>query len=210
LGASFDCNIMCIAEKEIFIVESVFNQFKNEMLQNGCYELTPMQTDELTKKIVKDGAIGSKEPVLDRNFVGKPAYIIAKAIGLDLPALTKLLIAEVPYEHPLVKTEQLMPFTPLVRARNVNEAIDMAVEAENDYNHTASMFSTNVANLTRMARLVNTTIFVKNAPTLSGLGFNGEGHTTLTISTPTGEGITSARTFTRQRRCALIDYFRIV
>ena len=209
-GASFDCNIMCIAEKEIFVVDSVFNQFKDQMIQNGAYELTRMQTDELTRRIVKEGPVGSKEPVLDRNFVGKPAYIIAKAIGLDLPMSTKLLIADVAFEHPLVKLEQLMPFIPLVRARNVNEAIDMAVEAENAFSHTASMFSTNVASLTRMGLMINTTIFVKNAPTLAGLGFNGEGHTTLTISTPTGEGITSARTFTRQRRCALIDYFRIV
>ncbi len=210
LGASFDCNIMCIAEKEIFIVDSVFAQFKDQMVFNGCHELTRMQIDELTRRIVKDGPMGSSEPVLDRNFVGKPAHHIAKAIGLDLPASTKLLLADVSSDHPLVRLEQLMPFIPLVRTRNVDEAIELAVDAEGKCFHTASMFSKNVESLTKMALAVNTTIFVKNAPTLAGLGYHGEGHTTLTIATPTGEGVTSAKTFTRQRRCALIDYFRIV
>jgi acyl-CoA reductase-like NAD-dependent aldehyde dehydrogenase len=103
-----------------------------------------------------------------------------------------------------------MPFLPLVRVRDVNEAIDWSVKAEGGNFHTATMHSRNVANLSRMASLVNTTIFVKNGPCLAGLGYGGEGHTTLTIAGPTGEGITSPRSFTRQRRCVLVDYFRII
>jgi acyl-CoA reductase-like NAD-dependent aldehyde dehydrogenase len=210
LGASFDCNVMCIAEKEIFAVESIFHQLKEEMVFRGCYELNALQAEELTRKIFKDGGVGCAEPVLNRDFVGKPPHVIAKAIGLDLSIDTRLLIAEVSADHRLVHEEQLMPFIPLVRVKNAAEGIELSVEAERGYLHTSSMHSRNVENLSRMASMVNTTIFVKNAPTLAGLGFGGEGHTTLTIATPTGEGITSARTFTRQRRCTLADYFRIV
>lgn len=209
-GASFDCNIMCISEKEIFAVESIFNELKEEMVKNNCFELNPIQIDELTRMIVKDGGMGSHEPVLNRDFVGKTPQIIAKAIGLDVPSDTRLLIAEVHPDHSLVYLEQLMPLIPMVKVRNVREGIERSVAAEGGCLHTAAMHSKNVENLSLMASRVNTTIFVKNAPTLAGLGFEGEGHTTLTIATPTGEGITSARTYTRQRRCTLVDYFRIV
>ncbi|MDQ7822130.1 MAG: aldehyde dehydrogenase EutE [Candidatus Eremiobacteraeota bacterium] len=210
LGASFDCNVMCIAEKEVFAVESIFSPLKEEMVQKGAFELSPLQADELTKIIFKEGGVGCHEPVLNRDYVGKPPHYIAKAIGLDVPATTRLLIAEFPPDHPLVHVEQLMPFIPLVRVRNVAEGIERSVVAEGGCLHTASMHSRNIENLSEMASRINATIFVKNAPTLAGLGFGGEGHTTLTISTPTGEGVTSARTFTRQRRCVLVDYLRIV
>ena len=52
--------------------------------------------------------------------------------------------------------------------------------------------------------------FVKNAPSVAGLGFGGEGFTSFTIASPTGDGLTTARTFTRERRCTLAGYFRIV
>lgn len=210
MGASFDCNIMCIAEKEVIAVESVFRELKDEMILRGCIELTSMQMAELMKLIMKEGGTGATEPVINRDFVGKTPQVIAKAIGLDVPADTPLLIAEVSPDHSLVHTEQLMPVIPLVRVKNAREGIELAVLAERGYLHTSSMHSRDVGNLTLMAQLVNTTIFVKNAPTLAGLGFGGEGHTTLTIATPTGEGVTSARSFTRLRRCTLVDYFRII
>jgi acyl-CoA reductase-like NAD-dependent aldehyde dehydrogenase len=201
---------MCIAEKEIFAVESIFHQLKEEMIRRGSFELNALQAEDLTRQVFRDGGVGCAEPVLNRDFVGKPPHIIAKAIGLDLPHDTRLLIAEVSPDHRLVHEEQLMPFIPLVRVKNAAEGIERAVVAERGYLHTSSMHSKNVENLSKMAGAVNTTIFVKNAPTLAGLGFGGEGHTTLTIATPTGEGVTSARTFTRQRRCTFVDYFRIV
>jgi propionaldehyde dehydrogenase len=61
-----------------------------------------------------------------------------------------------------------------------------------------------------MARTMNVSIFVKNGPSFAGLGFGGEGFPSFTIAGPTGEGLTSARAFTRERRCSLVDCFRIV
>jgi aldehyde dehydrogenase len=104
----------------------------------------------------------------------------------------------------------MMPVVPLIRVANANEAIDLAVQLEGGCRHTAAMHSKNLDNLDRMANEINTSIFVKNGPCLAGLGFGGEGWTTMTISTPTGEGVTSAASFVRLRRCVLVDHFRIV
>ena len=61
----------------------------------------------------------------------------------------------------------------------------------------------------KFARLCDCTIFVKNGPCVAGLGVGGEGYTAFSIASPTGEGCVTARHFTRERRCSLIDYFRI-
>ena len=117
---------------------------------------------------------------------------------------------EVDRDHPLVWTEQMMPVMPVVKVKNADEAIDLAIRAEHGFGHTASMFSKNIDNLSRMAREINTSIFVKNGPTLAGLGYGGEGFSSFTIASPTGEGLTRPFSFTRERRCVLVDHFRII
>ena len=86
----------------------------------------------------------------------------------------------------------------------------LAVQVEHGFGHTALMFSRNIDKLSEMARRINTSIFVKNGPSFAGLGMGGEGYSSFTIASPTGEGMTTARSFTRFRRCTLIDAFRIV
>jgi propionaldehyde dehydrogenase len=142
--------------------------------------------------------------------VGKNANVILKEIGVSKPDSLRMISCEVPFEHPFVQEELLMPVVPLVRARNVDHAIELAVKAEHGFAHTATMHSKNIDNLHRMAVAVNSSIFVKNGPSCAGLGYGGEGCTTMSIASPTGEGITNALTFTRERRCVLIDSFRIV
>ena len=209
-GSSFDNNIMCTCEKEVFVVDSVFRDFKDRVLRNNCYELTPRQLDELTKVIFLPPAVGKTKPTLNTALVGLNAADIAKTIGLDLSSEVRLLIAETPEDHPLVRQEQMMPVLPLVRVRNVEIAIEQALKAEGERYHTAVMHSHNLQNLSLMARSVNANIFVKNGPNYAGLGFGGEGFTTMTIAGTTGEGCTTPKSFTRERRCSLIDHFRIV
>lgn len=203
-GASFDNNVMCIAEKECFIVNSVFDKVREKMKQHGAFEIKGEEINRLMKVVFDD------KGQVNRRWVGRDAKVILREIGIHVSDEVKLIIAEVDKNHLFVEEEMLMPVLPLVRVKDVDEAIDFAVEAEHGYFHTAMMHSHNIGNLHKMAVAINTTIFVKNGPSYSGLGFNGEGHTTLTIAGPTGEGVTSARTFTRERRCVLIDYFRIV
>lgn len=207
-GASFDNNVLCIAEKEVFVVDIAAEQLKNAMTRHGAYELNRSQLDKLMDIITvkKEG----NQLFINKKYVGKNARLILQQIGLNVNDDIRLAFAEVDESHPLVYLEQLMPVLPVVRVRNVEQAIKLAVKAEQGCGHTALMHSRNIENLSKMAKEVNTTIFVKNGPSYAGLGASGEGFTTFTIASPTGEGLTSPVTFTRQRRCVLKDQFRIV
>ncbi|MDN3016317.1 aldehyde dehydrogenase EutE [Paenibacillus sp. BSR1-1] len=206
-GASFDNNVLCTAEKEVFVVEKVANVLKSEMVKNGAIELKGFQFEKLLEKVlVKKG----DKFYPNREFIGKDANVILQAAGIQASPDVRLIIAETNRDHPLVMTEMLMPILPIVRVPDVDIAIELAVIAEKGNRHTAIMHSQNITNLTKMAQEIQATIFVKNGPSVSGLGFESEGFTTLTIAGPTGEGLTSAKTFTRQRRCVLVDGFRII
>ncbi len=204
-GASLDNNIICIVEKEIFAVDSIADRLKEAMKDQGAYELTGAQIRKVEELVVgEDGLHPSKD------WVGKHAQKIARAAGIHVPDKTRLLFAEVDQMHPFVQAELLLPVVGFVRKRNVDEAIEGALQAEHGFGHTAVMHSTNIDNLHRMARAVNTSIFVKNGPSYAGLGLDGEGYTSFTIASPTGEGLTTAVSFTRERRCVVKDSFRIV
>lgn len=207
LGASFDNNLLCLAEKEVFVSEQVANRLIDGLVREGAYLLSKEQLIKVTANcLLSDGGWH-----VNKKWVGQDAGLILEAIGVTGHRDCRLLICETPHDHPFVTVEQLMPVLPIVRCASLDQAIEWAVQAEHGNRHTASMFSQNVTNLTRFAKEIETTIFVKNAATLSGVGFQGEGFTTMTIAGPTGEGITCARSFTRQRRCVLADgSFRVI
>jgi acyl-CoA reductase-like NAD-dependent aldehyde dehydrogenase len=209
-GASFDNNVICICEKEIICVASVADRLKEEMKKNGAYELNEDQIKKITELVISEPGRPDNEGAANKKFVGKNADFIAKEIGLTVPPSTRLLLCEVGREHPLVWTEQLMPVMPLVRVKDVDTAIDLAVDCEHGFRHTAIMHSLNIAKLSKMARMMNCSIFIKNGPSYAGLGFGGAGFASFTIASPTGDGVTRARTFTRERRCTLVDYLRII
>jgi propionaldehyde dehydrogenase len=207
-GASFDNNVLCIAEKEVFVYEAVAEPLMEQMQKHGAYRISGEDIDRIVRTVLekKDGGYG-----INRNFVGRDAAVILKASGVAFTGSPRLIIAEVKEDHPFVTTEMLMPVLGIVKIKHcIENAIKVAIKAENGCRHTAMMHSQNITHLSMAAKALNTTIFVKNAPSYAGLGFGGEGFTTLTIATPTGEGVTSARTFTRQRRCVLYGNFRIV
>lgn len=206
-GASFDNNVLCIAEKEVFVVREKARELVTEMIKQGAYLLKEEELERLMPKIAqeKNGRLA-----VNRRYVGKDAGKILEAIGLKVDDRCRLAVAVTGPEHPLVYLEQLMPVLPVVPVRDVEEAIMYACEAEAGCYHTAMMHSMNVEHLSKMAKAANTSIFVKNAPSYAGLGMEGEGHATFTIASPTGEGLTSPISFTRQRRCVLKDQFRIV
>ncbi len=209
-GASFDNNIVCILEKEILAVESIADQLKAIMLQRGAVEISSWQLNRLMKAILAEDHGPGKHGVVNKAFVGKSPSVILREIGISVDEKVRLVVADTDAQHPLVWTEQLMPIMPLVRVRNADEAIDLAKAVEQGMGHTAAIHSKNLDILSRMSREINTSIFVKNGPSLAGLGFGGEGFTSFSIASPTGEGLTSARDFTRVRRCTLVDAFRIV
>jgi aldehyde dehydrogenase len=209
-GASFDNNVVCICEKEVLAVEGIADRLKQEMRANGAFELSGPQIDAVTRLVIPNPRGPRMESAPNKDMVGKDAAVIAKAAGIDVPAGTKLLLMEVGRDHPLVWSKQLMPVLPLVRMKSADEAIDFSVEVEHGFRHTAMIHSHDIEKLSRMAKVMNCSLFVKNGPCYAGLGQGGAGYTSFTIASPTGEGLTRARTFTRERRCTLVDYFRII
>lgn len=204
-GASINNNIFCTCEKEVIVVEEVADSLIKFMQETGkAYRLNPEEAQKATNLVI------TTEGKINTAYIGKDVQVILREIGIDLDEKFRLAIFDAPKDHPLVWLEQMMPIMPIVRVKDVEEGIRFAVEVEQGNRHTAMMHSTHVEHMTAFARAVQTTIFVKNGPSFAGIGLGGEGHTSFTIAGPTGEGLTSARTFTRQRRCTLVESFRII
>lgn len=206
-GASFDNNIICACEKEIISVCSITDELKAAMCRNGAVEISLEQAEAIAKVVMKNYP---QAPTPDPKWVGRNAAKIAQAAGITVPESTRLLIFEAKKDHVFAVVEQMMPILPVIRAVNAKQAIEWAVELEKGNKHTAAIHSKNIDNLTLMAYELDCSLLAKNGPALAAIGAGGEGWTTMTISTPTGEGVTNALTFTRKRRCTAVDSFRIV
>ncbi len=208
-GGAYDNNLLCIAEKEVFVVNSVFDAMMDAMKRAGAVQLNQPQIAALTAKaIVKVG--DDAHDAACKDFIGRDAAVLAQAAGVQVPAGCELLFGETDEHHPFVTVEQMMPFVPFVRARDVDHAIAMAKHYEHGFRHTAIIHSRNVRNMTKMGRIMDVTLFVKNGPCMAALGLGGEGYLSFSIAGPTGEGVTTPLTFTRERRCSMIDDLNVV
>ena len=209
-GASFDNNIVCTDEKTAIAVASIADRLVRAMAANGAYVLAEHELRRLERVIFSELGAPGKPGHVNTAWVGRDAARILAEIGVRPSVEPRLLVAEVPVEHSLVWTEQMMPVLPVVRVPDVAAAIDLAVRSEHGFRHTASIHSTNVETITRMARAMNCSIFVANGPNYSGLGEGGEGFATMSIASPSGDGMTRPRTFSRERRITVVGALRIV
>jgi aldehyde dehydrogenase len=211
-GASFDNNLLCIGEKEVFVVASVADAFIQAMRRAGAFQLDAAAIDRLTKAAFtfEGGGGGCARAHVKKDLVGKDVAVLAAAAGVHAPAGTDLLFGETDENHPFVVEEQMMPFVPVVRVRDADAAIAAAVKAEHGYRHTALIHTQNEETATRMARAMNTTLFIQNAASPASLGVGGPGFFSHTIATPTGEGVTTPLTFTRERQMIVGSALRII
>jgi aldehyde dehydrogenase len=207
-GAAYDNNLLCIGEKQVFAVEAIFDKLMSTMEHHGAYILNSAQIEALTKKAFTWDK--ENKPHVHKDYVGKDASVLAEAAGVRVPPATQILIGETKFDHPFVQEEQMMPFIPFVRVKNVDEGIDLAIESEHGYRHTAIIHSRNMDTVTKFGRRANTTLFVINGPSPAGLGLGGQGHLSYSIATPTGEGITTPLTFTRYRRVMITGSMRMI
>jgi len=209
-GASFDNNVICTDEKTTIVVDSVADRLVPAMAQHGAYVLKEHELRRLERVIFTELGPPTKPGHVNPAWIGKDASVILAEIGVRVDDDVRLVVAEVPNEHSLVWTEQMMPVMPVTRVSTVDRAIDLAVRSEHGFRHTASIHSTNVDTITRMGRAMNCSIFVANGPNFAGLGEGGEGFTSFSIASPTGDGLTRPRTFSRERRITVVGALRIV
>ncbi len=209
-GASFDNNIVCTDEKEVIAVESVVGELLERMGKNGAYVLNEKELHKVTNVIFTEYPGRRQRGRVEKDLIGKNASEILARAGISSHGDPRLIVARVTNGHPLVWTEQMMPVMPVTAVPDVDRGIELAKEAEHGFGHSAGMYSRDIDALSRMARTINTSIFTKNGPFFAGLGEGGEGHTSFTIASPTGEGLTGPISFSRLRRCVMVDHFRIV
>jgi len=210
-GGAYDNNLLCISEKQVFVIGQVFDAMLSAMERAGAVRLGASEVDALVKVAITSVGEGEKKHhVPSRDFLGKDAAVLARGIGKNISPDVELIFAETDESNPFVPVEQMMPFLPFVRCRDIDDAIDKAVRSEHGFGHTAMIHSHNVHHMTRMGKAVDTTLFVKNGPSMAGLGLGGEGYLSFSIAGPTGEGVTTPLTFTRERRCSMIDDLRIL
>ncbi len=198
-GCTFDNNLPCIAEKEVVAVTQVVDELIHYMVtEQDCYLASQEEQDKLSAVVMKDGR-------LNRKCVGRDAKTLLGMIGVTVPDNIRCIIFEGPKEHPLITTELMMPILGIVRAKDFEDAVEQAVWLEHGNRHSAHIHSKNVDRITKYAKAIDTAILVKNGPSYSALGFGGEGYCTFTIASRTGEGLTSAQSFTKRRRCVMVD-----
>ena len=211
-GGSFDNNLLCIGEKAVFVVGSVYGRFMEAMESAGAARLNSQQLARLSKAAFtyKEDDGGCSHAVVNRDYVGASPKALSEAAGARIPEGCELLFAETDATHPYVQEEQMMPLVPIIPVPDFEAAVQQAKQAEHGYRHSAIIHSTNVGNMTHMGREMDTTIYVKNGPCVAGLGLGGEGYLSYSVATTTGEGITTPKTFTRVRRCVMVENLRIV
>jgi aldehyde dehydrogenase len=211
-GAAFDNNLLCIGEKAVFVLGSIYTRFCEELQKAGAARINAQQLEKLTAAAFtfKPGDGGCSHAAVNRALVGADPGVLAQHAGASIPSGTQLLFAETDADHAFVQEEQMMPMLPIVAVPDFVTAVREAKRAEHNYRHSAIIHTKDVDHMTYMAKEMDTTIFVKNGPSVAGLGLGGEGYLSYSIATTTGEGITTPKTFTRVRRCVLVENLRII
>jgi aldehyde dehydrogenase len=208
LGGAYDNNLLCIGEKEVFAVAAIFDELLEAMTRHKAVKLSSAQIDALCKAaFVKDD---KGHQMVHKDLIGQDAAVLTRKAGFEVPGDTELLFGETDESNPFVDHEQMMPFVPFVRVPDVDTAIALAKKYEHGFKHTSIIHSRNVETITRMGRVLDTTLFVQNGPSTAGLGSGGEGYLSFSIATPTGEGVTTPLTFTRQRRSTTVNALRVL
>jgi aldehyde dehydrogenase len=207
-SASYDNNILCIAEKEIFVVNSVFEKFMHAFEKQGNVKLTSTQMNQLAEKaLTKSG----KHWLIHGDYVGRNANVLAKALGKRISEEVPLLFGETDKKHPWVVAEQMTSCLPVVRVKDFDEGIKASQKAEHGFKHTASIFTQDMNRATEFTKKLDCDVQVINGGTGRGDGGDlGEGYFSHTIATPTGEGICTPLDFTRKRRIMISGSMRFV
>lgn len=198
-GASFDNTVLCIAEKVIIAVDAIADELLVHFEDEGVHLL---RSDRDAAKVIQAILPGGEQ--FEPTLIGRDASVILDKAEVSYAGDPRLVIMEVDQTHPLVMKEQLLPVIPFVRVSDFEAAMKLAKTVEQGFRHTAVIHSQDVKRITRYAKELKVDIMVANAPSWSGLAVKAEGHYTHTIASPTGEGVCTPKTYTREQRTVLV------
>ncbi|MCR9116751.1 MAG: aldehyde dehydrogenase, partial [bacterium] len=112
-GAAYDNNLLCIAEKEVFVVDSVFDAMMDAMERAGAVRLNSREIDQLTAVAITQVGEGEhRHDVAAKEYLGKDAAVLAQAAGKTISPDVELIFGETDESNPFVPVEQMMPFLP--------------------------------------------------------------------------------------------------
>ncbi len=200
----FENNMLCITEKEAFVVESVYDEFVDALKECGARVLTDDEAQKVIDLCIAPNAEGKLMP--NKRYVGKDANVILKAAGVEVDESVDLQLAVIltdDTDHPYVLCEQMMPIFPVCKVKDWDEAVAAAVKAENGCHHSACVWTASLERATALGKALGCTVFAMNGPTVGATGMMGTGYGSPTIAVSTGEGFTTPNTFTRLRRFAM-------
>ncbi len=207
-GATFDNNTLCIGEKNIIIVEDVLEDFKKELIANDVFYIDDTANMLRLSKILLTSDALDMAP--KKSMGGKDAMTLLELAGIKPRTNShKLIAVETCKIHPFVTEELLMPLISIVKVKDFEEALEVAKVSEKGHRHTAGIHSGMIERLSIAAKEMQTSIFVKNGCSLNAIGFESKNATSFSIANQTGEGVVSARTLARRRKCCLVEALSI-
>ena len=108
---TFDNGMICASEQSVTVIDTIYDQVKAEFQKRGCYFVKQgAEMEALRAAMFKNGA-------LDHRIPGMAAAKIAELAGIEVPAKTKILIAEVTSTDPAKEEfshEKLSPVLAIV------------------------------------------------------------------------------------------------
>lgn len=125
LSKTFDNGMICASEQALIIDYEIYEEVKQEMIDNNCYFLNNQERQMLERVVIDEKNAG-----LNPMIVGLPAYTIAKMAGINVPVNTKILIAEINGVGPTfpLSCEKLSPILACYKVNSFAEGLVIAEE----------------------------------------------------------------------------------
>ena len=126
MSKTFDNGMICASEQSVIVVDSVYQQVRDEFEFRGAYILNKSEIKKLETLPLIDPKRGTANPAI----VGQSAVKIAKMAGIKAPDHSKILLVErenLDWEDPFSR-EKLSPVLTMYKAKDFKQASEMAYE----------------------------------------------------------------------------------
>ncbi|MBW4080449.1 bifunctional acetaldehyde-CoA/alcohol dehydrogenase [Paenibacillus sp. S150] len=167
LSKTFDNGMICASEQAVIIEEPIYEQAKKRLIKHGCYFVNNEEAAKLTS-----GAMNVEKCAVNPAIVGQSAVKIAEMCGIQVPAGTKILIAEVEgvgTKYPL-SAEKLSPVLACYKVKNAAQGIELAAKIVEfgGMGHSSVIHSNNDSVIRNFADRLQTGRIIVNSPSSQG------------------------------------------